>query len=82
MNFSVSDHEVGGHILLLTDEPISDTSNGKRYGIICKIVICSIDHYGESIYSRPEKFASYDEVIKTLFKLDYSKSIRKINLNF
>lgn len=58
MNFSVSDHDVGGHILLLTDKPIGDTSNGKRYGIICKIVTCAVDHYGESIYSQPSNFAS------------------------
>jgi len=82
MNFSVYDHKVGGCILLLTDEPISDTSNGKKYGIICKIITCSMDHYGESIYSNSENFASYNEVIETLFKLDYYKSIRKINLNF
>lgn len=82
MNFSVSDHDVGDHILLLTDKPISDTSNGKRYGIICKIITCVIDHYGKSIYSRPSNFASYNEVIEVLFKLTQNGNIRKINLNF
>ena len=81
MNFSVSDHDVGGHILL-ANEPISDTDNGKKYGIICKIVTCTIDHYGEFIYSRPSNFTSYNEVIGALFKPAQSGSIRKINLNF
>jgi len=82
MNFSISDHDIGGHIFLLTSRPISNTNNGKRYGIVCKIILGVMDHYNNAIYCNPEDFAEYKDVIKVLFNLAHNKSIRKINLNF
>jgi len=79
MNFSISSNNIDGHILLCTDKPLG---NNRRYGIICKVVSCIADPYTDAIYSRPEDFAEYKDVIKTLFKLAHNRSIIKTNLNF
>lgn len=84
MNFATHIHHVGGHILLLSDKPDDNTSNGHRYWVKKVIASGPMQHFnrGQFIYKNDNEIASYKDVIRTLFMLDKINGIKKLDDDF
>lgn len=80
MNFSTSIHDVGGHILLLADEPNEDSGSGMSCKVLKVVAGGAIVHFkeGSSIYAK--SLSSYRNVISVLFV--NAKNWREFNTDF